>query len=508
MKLNTTSVIIAALCACGGLRAQGSLSASLQLDNGAMVIYQIYTQPDPPGLNDPAKLFGTVRASGNTIERTMTDGTNRTWLGFRLRIDKLPGNPIRFRLSMQPLGGLWGFFGQTAPPREIQNGDRVLLDVLQEPGTGRKIYDTFQVGVGVDMQDMPYGGLKSFPQVPASAMTIHLASPKFKLSFPIQREWTSGSSISGPIVAVMVPGKGRFSFSTKAEQGYRMEAIATGRYLSFVVGSEMYDVEGSGPILDNADPWYLWVRQEASPAQPSPVPTIELTAGQPAFESLSIAPSPNQRGSTSSGCQGGPGTSDPRSLRCQFVNANVLLSMAYGDPAIRIIVDPAWVNAYFDLSAKLPEGTTKEQLAVMIQNLLKERFKAVVHRETKKIPEYDLVVAKNGPKLQVASGRGIAGFQGGTDTRTEFWPNASMEDLARQLESRLGVPVTDATGLQGRYDIGLHYVSEKFRVSHTPSEGLRLREAVEDQLGLRLEPKTGPVEYLVVDHIEKTLTQN
>ncbi len=182
--------------------------------------------------------------------------------------------------------------------------------------------------------------------------------------------------------------------------------------------------------------------------------------------------------------------------------------MAYGID--RIIVDPTWVNAALDLSAKLPEGTTKEQLAMMMQNLLKERFKALVHRETLNIPKYDLVVAKNGPKLQAASGRDIAASSGGPDTHTriEFFPNLSMEELARQLEASLGVPVTDETGLQGRYDISLRYVSEKFRASHPPSDGLRLREAVEEQLGLRLEPKTGPVEYVVVDHIEKTPTQN
>jgi len=507
MKLSITSIVVSTLGTFGSLHAQGMLNSTLQLDNGARVLYQTYSQTDPD-VKDPSKAFGTVRAIGNTIERTMTDGNNRTWLGFRLRFDKLPGDPIRFRLSMEPLNGGWGFFGQTAPTREIQNGDRVLLDVLQEPGTGRKIYDTFQVGIGVDMQDMPYMGSKTPPQVPASGMMIHLSSPAF--SERVQETWQgkSASTVNGQMVAVNVPGKGRFTFSGKAAPGFRMEAIAQGKFLSFVSGKDMYDIESSAAILDTPGPWYLWVRQETSPNGASPVPTLELTAGQAAFESLSIAPSPNQGGYGSFGCRGGPGTNEPRVLQCRYVNLNVLLSMAYGNPAVRIIVDPTWVNAPFDLSAKLPEGTTKDQLAIMMQNLLKERFKAVVHRETKKIPKYDLVVAKAGPKLPAASGRGVAGFQGGADTRTEFWPNISMEELATQLEARLGVPVTDATGLQGRYDISLHYVSEKFRASHPPSDGLRLREAVEEQLGLHLEPKTGPVEYLVVDHIEKRLAQN
>lgn len=501
MKSSIVSIVFAVLGTCAVLRAQGTMNSILQLDNGARVLYQTYSQPDP-GATDPSKAYGAVRALGNAIERTMTDGTNRTWLGFRLRIERLPGDPIRFRLSMEPLDRSWGFFGQTAAPREIQNGDRVLLDVLQEPGTGRKIYDTFQVGVGVDMQFMPYAGLKAIPQVPASSAVIHLSNPEFLSGGA--KLGKSSSAVQGATVAVVVPGKGRFTFATKASPGFRMEAIAQGGVVSFVSGKDTYDIQSSAAILDSPGTWYLWVRQETSPAQPSPVPTLELAAGQPAFESLSITP-----GTGSFGCQGGPGTSDPRSLRCQSVNANVLLSMAYGDPAIRIIVDPTWVNAYFDLSAKLPDGTTKEQLAIMMQNLLQERFKAVVHTETRVRDKYDLVVAKNGPKLQVASGRGVAAFQQDRgSTRTEFLPNLSMQELAMQLEVRLGVPVTDATGLKGRYDIGLHYVSEKSRVANGPSGGPRLREAVEEQLGLRLEPRTGPVEYLVVDHIEKTLTQN
>ena len=107
------------------LHAQTTLSSTFKLDNGATVLYQTFSQVD---LNDPARNFGTVRASGNTIDRNMRDGANRTLLGFQLGIERLPGDPIRFRLTMGPQGG-WGFFGQSAPPREIQNGDRVLLDV-------------------------------------------------------------------------------------------------------------------------------------------------------------------------------------------------------------------------------------------------------------------------------------------------------------------------------------------------------------------------------------------
>ncbi len=267
MKLSAANILVAALGMCAILRAQGTLNSTLRLNNGATVFYQTYSQSDPDS-NDPKKAFGTVRATGNTIERTMTDGTNRTWLGFRLSLDRLPGDPIRFRLSMQPLNGGWGFFGQTAPAREIQNGDRVLLDVLQEPGTGRKIYDTFQVGVGVNMQFMPYTGSKTVPQVPASGAVIHLSNPEF-LSGAAQLG-KSGSAVQGSTVAVVVPGKGRFTFSTKAAPGFRMEGIAQDKVVSFVSGKDTFDIRTAALILDTPGTWYLWVRQETSPAATEP----------------------------------------------------------------------------------------------------------------------------------------------------------------------------------------------------------------------------------------------
>ena len=102
---------VAALCAGGILHAQAMRNDTFHLDNGAQVFYQTYSQAD---LTDRARMFGATSASGNTIRRTMTDGTNRTWLGFALQIMRLPGDPIRFRISMAPLD-LWGFFGWSAP---------------------------------------------------------------------------------------------------------------------------------------------------------------------------------------------------------------------------------------------------------------------------------------------------------------------------------------------------------------------------------------------------------
>jgi hypothetical protein len=243
-----------ALCAGGILHAQAMRNDTFHLDNGAIVLYQTYSQAD---VTDRARMFGATSAYGNTIRRTMTDGTNRTWLGFALQIMRLPGDPIRFRISMGPMVD-WGFFGQSAPAREIQNGDRVLLDVLQEPGTGRKIYDTFQVGIGVDMQMMPMA--KTIPQIPIAGAVIHLQSPNFLSGTTSLGK--NGSALNGASISVRVPGKGRFSFSSRPEPEFRMEAIAEGNRLMFVAGNAQYSIECTGPIMDSPGAWYLWVKYE------------------------------------------------------------------------------------------------------------------------------------------------------------------------------------------------------------------------------------------------------
>lgn len=252
--VKATRWIMMILCAARILHAQAMRNDTFHLDNGAVVFYQTYSQAD---LTDRARMFGTTTASGNTIQRNMTDRTNRTWLGFRLQITRLPGDPIRFRISMSPLGN-WGFFGQSAPPREIQNGDRVLLDVLQEPGTGRKIYDTFQVGIGVDMQMMPMA--KTIPQMPMAGAAIHLQNPS--LLRGTESLGKNLPSSDGASISVQVPGQGRFSFSSRPEPGFRMEAIAEGNRLMFVAGNAQYSVECSSPVLDTPGAWYLWVRRE------------------------------------------------------------------------------------------------------------------------------------------------------------------------------------------------------------------------------------------------------
>jgi uncharacterized protein (TIGR03435 family) len=282
------------------------------------------------------------------------------------------------------------------------------------------------------------------------------------------------------------------------------------------------------------------------------------------FEVASIkqSPPPDGRGMRV-GCPGGPGSKDPGRITCTNINVASLVQMAYGVAHYQLagvsISDPD----RYEITAKVPEGATKDQVKVMWQNLLKERFKLTFHREKKDAQVFELVVAKGGPKMQEsvetpppppsdAGGPsaqppkpdGMPKFKLDKDGFPELpagngpsmimmngkarWraQKSTTESLASMLASQLAQPVNDATGLKGKYDFTLSWVTEGFSGGRgaalasqpdggSPLAGLpeteagpTLMSALQSQLGLALEKKKGSIEMLVVDHTEKTPTEN
>jgi uncharacterized protein (TIGR03435 family) len=136
---------------------------------------------------------------------------------------------------------------------------------------------------------------------------------------------------------------------------------------------------------------------------------------------------------------------------------------------------------------------------LMLQALLAERFKLVAHRETKDLPIYALVAVKNGPKFRAVEDDGSAAEIGSGDGHQIKGRHISMTSLAATLQAYIGDTVVDATGLAGLFDLNLDFnVDESMS-----SEGPTVFEAVQRQLGLRLEARKGPVEVVVIDHVEK-----
>ena len=167
------------------------------------------------------------------------------------------------------------------------------------------------------------------------------------------------------------------------------------------------------------------------------------------------------------------------------------------------------VNTYYDISA-VAEGDdspTKDQFRQMLQALLTERFKLKFHRETKEMPVYALVVAKGGPKFKPSAPDAISSSHFGVNGRNQnmVLTKAGMNSLAEGINNILlfDRPVIDKTELTGKYDLKLEATPE-FRIARDPQLGdLRVFDAVQEQLGLKLESQKANIEVLVVDHMER-----
>ena len=184
-----------------------------------------------------------------------------------------------------------------------------------------------------------------------------------------------------------------------------------------------------------------------------------------------------------------------------------MITAAYGVRSDQISNGPGWINSdRFDIEAKTPGDVppTAEQSRLMMQNLLAERFQLRLHRETRDLPVYALVVGKNGAKLKISDPRAReGGFVQGTANGLHMeTTKGSMERLARQLSSSAGRPVIDRTGLAGTYEYTLDWFPAN-RIPAPESTVPSMFIAVQEQLGLRLESTTAPQEVLVIDRVEK-----
>ncbi len=239
------------------------------------------------------------------------------------------------------------------------------------------------------------------------------------------------------------------------------------------------------------------------------------------------------------------------------------------------VVGPDWLNVdRFDILAKLPEGTTKEQMPEMLQGLLKERFKLTFHKESKEHQIYALIVGKGGLKLKESDPdpaplkegelppppeKGTTVIQNGnSQMQVKQTANGAemkmgeagnmkmvMEDghmtmkmskmtiagLAEALSRFVDKPVVDMTDVKGNYQMTIQLAMEDLmnvaraqgmQIPGAPGGGAassRPAETIADpsgtsifqsvqQMGLKLEPRKAPVETIIVDHVEKTPTEN
>jgi uncharacterized protein (TIGR03435 family) len=171
------------------------------------------------------------------------------------------------------------------------------------------------------------------------------------------------------------------------------------------------------------------------------------------------------------------------------------------------ISGPDWLkDVRVDINARLPDSAPREQMAAALQLLLKDRFKLTFHRETKEATTYALVVGKGGSKLQPAADE--SGKYGTWVSRGQFKAqNETLDRFCDVLSRNLDRPVVDMTGLSGKFDFVLDYTPNDPKVLD-PAGAPSIFTAVQEQLGLKLESRKGPMEMFVIDRIEKTPTEN
>jgi uncharacterized protein (TIGR03435 family) len=256
---------------------------------------------------------------------------------------------------------------------------------------------------------------------------------------------------------------------------------------------------------------------------------------QVVFEVASVKHGPLRDYSASG--HGGPGTSDPTRWSVENYPLSSLLGIAYGISSYQLF-GPSWlIEERFTVNAKLPEGTTKDQLKLMVRNLLIGRFKLAAHFEKRELPGYQLVVSKGGTKLagspgdsnqdddpakppapfkwtvdkdgypELPPGRKYSMAMGYGRARWRF-ADESMEGFAGMLGDQIHQPIINATGLTGKYDFVVSWSTAAIEPNAPADSGPSIFAAVQEQLGLKLDSKKIPLDIVVIDHIEKTPSEN
>jgi uncharacterized protein (TIGR03435 family) len=243
---------------------------------------------------------------------------------------------------------------------------------------------------------------------------------------------------------------------------------------------------------------------------------VAAQSDRPRFEVASVKPSARTSAFFSESSYG-PGTV----ARFRRVSLRTLIAHAYdldvnaategGED--RLVGGPAsLLDSPFDVDARAPEGATVVQKKAMLRTLLAERFKLRIRRETRQVPLYSVTLANKAPGTGLkpstvvcdsVQGRAIRGapcmvarseLVGGIRI---FRGAGPMSALVHQMHKELGRPVVDETGLTGNYEWSI-----KYRGPRQEIDAPLLEDAVRQNLGLRLVPKKGPYEVLVIDSVE------
>ena len=257
---------------------------------------------------------------------------------------------------------------------------------------------------------------------------------------------------------------------------------------------------------------FIGMQVKASVAAKQQPATATPAASAPVFDVAAIhirTPEPHEHNSIWSSPFDGH-------FKAENISVVMLIHWAYEMPEARILGAPEWVGTtHFNIDAtadpsvdaalhQLTSDAARKQKEQMVQALLADRFHLVLHAETRELPIYALVVAKGGPRLGTLqkSGSSVSTSYG----RIEVQGSNSVDLLAEELSKVAGRDVLDKTGIAGRYNLKLRFTPDEgpamLNGQPVPDPPPALFTALEEQLGLKLEPAKGPVQVLVIDYIE------
>ena len=243
--------------------------------------------------------------------------------------------------------------------------------------------------------------------------------------------------------------------------------------------------------------------QAAEGAGAGPQPSKMMAAdAHPAFEVATIKPSDPNDESDDFSAHG-------RHVSVRNLSVSKILAAAYGIHVRQVVDGPSWLETdRYDISgvADVEGEPSLKQMQEMLQKLLADRFKLKFHREKRQLSVYAVTVLKTGPKLTKSKGDPSGspdqeGSEHGTQTASKF-TNTSMADFAFIMQFFLDRPMVDQTGLAGRYDFSLRWTFDEARTSD-PNAAPGIFTAIQEQLGLKLEPVKAQADVLVVDKVER-----
>jgi uncharacterized protein (TIGR03435 family) len=266
------------------------------------------------------------------------------------------------------------------------------------------------------------------------------------------------------------------------------------------------------------------------------------------FEVASVKPAGPPGVGQGTEARGGPGTSDPGQITYTRMFLTQVFRLAFEMSWEFELSGPGWLDSErFTISAKIPAGATQEQFRHMLQNLLVDRFGLKFHHESKIVPAYELVVTSSGVKFResdvltnaspaappprtVATDKdgfpvlppGVNSARSVQNGRVRLSARMmSISALAGRLERETGRPVIDKTGLTGAYDLKLDYsvdglggqlwvarAQQGLDAGAPDDGGPTLFNALQQQLGLKLEDRKEPFDVIVIDHLEKVPTED